>query len=96
MLKLENVSKVYRTAEVETHALDNVSFDIPSGRFSAIVGPSGVGKSTIADLMVRLLDPDSGVVMIDGIDVKNLALHDLRKTIVLIDQSPYLFHGTVF
>jgi ATP-binding cassette, subfamily B, bacterial len=45
---------------------------------------------------VRLLDADSGVVMIDGVDVKRLRLHDLRRTIVLIDQSPYLFHGTLF
>src|SRR4029077_8876388 len=76
--------------------LDNVSFDIPSEAFSVIVGPSGGGKSTIADLMVRLLDPDSGVVMIDGIDVKRLRIGDLRSAVVLIDQSPYLFHGTLF
>jgi ATP-binding cassette subfamily B protein len=76
--------------------LDNISFDIPSGAFSVIVGPSGGGKSTIADLMVRLLDADSGAVMIDSIDVKNLRIRDLRRTIVLIDQSPYLFHGTLF
>jgi ATP-binding cassette subfamily B protein len=76
--------------------LDDVSFDIPSGGFSVIVGPSGSGKSTIADLMVRLLDADSGVVTIDGIDVKRLRLRDLRRTVVLIEQSPYLFHGTLF
>jgi ATP-binding cassette subfamily B protein len=76
--------------------LDNISFDIPSGAFSVIVGPSGGGKSTIADLMVRLLDADSGAVMIDSINIKNLRLGDLRRTIVLIEQSPYLFHGTLF
>jgi len=76
--------------------LDDVSFEIPAASFSAIVGPSGAGKSTIADLMVRLLDPDSGVVMIDGVDVKTLRVRDLRRTVVLIDQSPYLFHGTLF
>jgi len=76
--------------------LDDVSFEIPVASFSAIVGPSGGGKSTIADLMVRLLDPDSGVVLIDGADVKALRLRDLRRTVVLIDQSPYLFHGTLF
>ena len=76
--------------------LDDVSFEITSGAFSVIVGPSGGGKSTIADLMVRLLDPDSGVVMIDGVDVRMLRLRDLRRTVVLIDQSPYLFHGTLF
>jgi ATP-binding cassette subfamily B protein len=76
--------------------LDDVSFDVPSGAFSVIVGPSGSGKSTIADLIVRLLDADAGTVSIDGVDVKDLRLRDLRQTIVLIDQSPYLFHGTLF
>jgi len=76
--------------------LDDISFDIPSGAFSVIVGPSGSGKSTIADLIVRLLDADAGTVSIDGVDVKDLRLRDLRQTIVLIDQSPYLFHGTLF
>jgi ATP-binding cassette, subfamily B, bacterial len=76
--------------------LDDVSFEIPAGVLSVIVGPSGGGKSTIADLMVRLLDPDSGAVMIDGVDLKAMRLRDLRRTVVLIDQSPYLFHGTLF
>jgi ATP-binding cassette subfamily B protein len=80
----------------ERTVLDNVSFDIPAAAFSVIVGPSGAGKSTIADLIVRLLDADSGVVLVDGIDVKGLRLRDLRSTIVLIDQSPYLFHGSLF
>src|SRR5206468_4194710 len=76
--------------------LDDLSCEIPAGAFSAVVGPSGAGKSTIADLMVRLLDPDSGSVLIDGINVKTLRVRDLRRTVVLIDQSPYLFHGTLF
>jgi ATP-binding cassette subfamily B protein len=76
--------------------LDDVSFEIPAGTLSVIVGPSGGGKSTIADLMVRLIDPDSGAVMLDGIDLKAMRLRDLRRTVVLIDQSPFLFHGTLF
>jgi ATP-binding cassette subfamily B protein len=76
--------------------LDDVSFEIPSGELSVIVGPSGGGKSTIADLMVRLLDPDSGAVLIDNVDVKTMRLRDLRRAVVLIDQSPHLFHGTLF
>jgi ATP-binding cassette subfamily B protein len=75
--------------------LDNVSFEIPSGAFSVIVGPSGAGKSTIADLAVRLIEPDSGFIAIDGVDIRRLRLRDLRRTIMLIDQSPYLFHGTL-
>jgi ATP-binding cassette, subfamily B, bacterial len=76
--------------------LDDVSFEIPAGSFSAIVGPSGVGKSTIADLIVRLLDPDSGAVTIDGADLRTLRIRDLRETVVLVDQSPHLFHGTLY
>jgi len=76
--------------------LDDVSFEIPAHSFSVIAGPSGAGKSTVADLIVRLLDPDSGNVMIDGVDLKTLRLRDLRRTVVLIDQSPYLFHGSLF
>ena len=45
--------------------------------------------------MVRLLDPDTGVVTIDGVDLRHMRLRDLRRTVVLIDQSPYLFHGTL-
>jgi ATP-binding cassette subfamily B protein len=76
--------------------LAGMTFDIFAGEFSAIVGPSGGGKSTIADLMVRLLDPDSGALLIDGTDAKMFRLHDLRRTIMLIEQSPYLFHGSLF
>jgi ATP-binding cassette subfamily B protein len=76
--------------------LADVSFQIPAGAFTVIVGPSGSGKSTIADLMVRLIDADGGAVLIDDVDVRAMRLRDLRRTVVLIDQSPYLFHGTLF
>jgi ATP-binding cassette, subfamily B, bacterial len=79
----------------ERPVLDEVSFSIPAGSFTVIVGHSGSGKSTIADLMVRLLDPDAGTVAIDGVDVKSMRIRDLRRTVMLIDQSPYLFHGTL-
>ena len=75
--------------------LDQVSFHIPAGSFSVIAGPRGTGKSTIADLMVRLIDPD-GTVAIDGVDVRSLRLRDLRRTVILIEQSPHLFQGTIF
>ena len=76
--------------------LDDVSLDLPAGVFSVIVGPSGGGKSSIADLLVRLLDPDSGSVTIDQVDVRNFRLHDLREAVVLIDQSPHILHATLF
>jgi ATP-binding cassette subfamily B protein len=76
--------------------LEDVSTEIPVGSFSAIVGPSGGGKSTVADLLVRLLDPDSGTVTLDGVDARDLRLADLRSQVVLIEQNPHLFHTTLF
>jgi ATP-binding cassette subfamily B protein len=75
--------------------LESVSFAIAPGERLALVGPSGSGKSTIADLLLRLLDPDEGVVTVDGHDVRDLALEDLRRHVVLVDQEPFVFHTTI-
>lgn len=75
--------------------LEDVSFSVRPGEALAIVGSSGSGKSTIAFLVTRLLDPDSGVVRLDGNDVRTLALHDIRQHIVLVEQEPVLLHATV-
>jgi len=69
MLKLDNVSKIYRTAEVETRALDGVSFDVGAGEFLAIMGPSGCGKSTLLNILGLLDSPTSGVYSFFGEDV---------------------------
>jgi ATP-binding cassette subfamily B protein len=79
----------------ETLVLDDVSFHVPAGSICAIVGPSGVGKSTIADLILRLYDPQSGVVKLDGRDVRDLRLKDLRQAIALVDQAPVLFNASI-
>jgi ATP-binding cassette subfamily B protein len=75
--------------------LHEVSFEIPAGTVCAIVGPSGVGKSTIADLILRFYDPQSGAVRLDGRDLRDLRLGDLRRTIALVDQSPFLFNASI-
>jgi ATP-binding cassette subfamily B protein len=75
--------------------LQSVSFAIAPGERLALVGPSGSGKSTIADLLLRLLDPDAGAVRLDGHDLRDLALDDLRRHVVLVDQEPFIFHTTV-
>jgi ATP-binding cassette subfamily B protein len=75
--------------------LDVVSFKVPAGSTFAIVGPSGGGKSTIADLIVRLLDPDAGTIRLDGQDVRTLALGDLRRQIQSVEQTPVLFHASI-
>jgi len=75
--------------------LHGVSFRVRAGETLAVVGPSGSGKSTIADLMLRLFDPDSGVVRLDGHDLRNIRLADLRRHVVLVDQEPFVFHASI-
>ena len=90
-IRLENVSMRYDRNAV----LTDVTLDIPAGSFCAILGPSGVGKSTLADLIVRYLDPDEGRILLDGEDIRQIALADLRRQVMLLDQSPYLFNATI-
>jgi ATP-binding cassette subfamily B protein len=90
-IAFDNVTLRHDRAEV----LSGVSFTIRAGTFCAILGPSGVGKSTIADLLVRLLDPDTGTVSLDGHDLRHLQIKNLRDHVVLVDQAPYLFHATI-
>ncbi|HMF95369.1 MAG TPA: ABC transporter ATP-binding protein [Vicinamibacterales bacterium] len=75
--------------------LRSVSFSVAPGEQLALVGPSGSGKSTIADLLLRFLDPDEGTITVDGHDVRDVALDDLRRHMVLVDQAPFVFHATV-
>ncbi len=75
--------------------LDGLSLHVPAGAICAIVGPSGAGKSTLADLLVRFYDPESGVICLDGRDLRELRLEDVRRQIMLVDQTPHLFHATV-
>jgi ATP-binding cassette subfamily B protein len=91
-VEFDNVSLSYgRGAGV----LEAVSFAAEPGELVAIVGASGSGKSTIADLLVRLLDPDSGAVRLDGVDLRALRLADVRRHIQIVDQDPVLFHTTI-
>ncbi len=79
----------------ENVVLDDVSFRIPAGSICAIVGPSGVGKSSVADLILRLYDPQSGTVKLDGRDVRGLRLDDLRRVVALVDQAPFLLNASI-
>ena len=81
--------------ERQSRVLDEVSFAARAGRSVAIVGGSGVGKSTLAYLATRLLDPDSGVVRLDGRDLHELRLTSVRRHIVLVEQEPTLLHATI-
>ncbi len=75
--------------------LDEVSFSVCAGQSVALVGASGSGKSTIAFLVTRMLDPDSGVVRLDGHDLRTLMLEDVRRHVVLVEQEPVLMHATI-
>jgi ABC-type multidrug transport system fused ATPase/permease subunit len=79
----------------DTVVLDNVNFNIPAGSLCAITGPSGVGKSTIADLLLRFYDPQTGSVLLDGYDVRKLRLADLRREVVSVEQTAFLFNTTI-
>ena len=75
--------------------LRDVSFTIPAGQMCAIVGASGVGKSTLADLLLRFHDVDSGTIAIDGRDIRELRLEDLRRQIAMVEQTPYFFRASI-
>ena len=91
-IQFEDVTLKY---DRETVVLDGVSFRIPAGSLCAITGPSGVGKSTIADLLLRFYDPQAGAVLLDGQDIREIRLADLRREIVSVEQTAFLFNTTV-
>jgi ATP-binding cassette subfamily B protein len=75
-------------------ALQDFSVDIQAGQTVALVGPSGAGKTTLFALLLRYYDPQSGQVLLDGIPIQNLSLHDLRQRIGIVPQEPVLFSST--
>lgn len=82
MIKITNLQKIYRTEEVETVALNNLSFEIKDGEFAAIMGPSGCGKSTLLNILGLLDDMDEGSYLFNGTEVAKSNEHkrsDLRK-----------------
>ena len=76
-------------------ALSEVSFTVPAGGTVALVGPSGAGKTTVAHLLMRFFDPARGVVRMNGHDLKDYRLDDLRRQIALVSQDTYLFNDTL-
>lgn len=91
-VSFENVSFSYGQNTV----LNSVSFTAEKGKMLALVGPSGGGKSTIVDLMVRFYDPESGVIRVDGEDIRNLRIFDLRNLFGMVNQDTILFNDTIF
>ena len=75
--------------------IDDVSFDIEAGHALGIVGHTGAGKSTLANLLIRLYDVTAGEILIDGINVKDISFEELRKHVAIVSQETYLFMGTI-
>lgn len=92
-IEFRNVSFGY---EEKRFALNNISTTISKGSVIALVGPSGSGKTTFADLLPRFYDPTEGTIFLDGTDIRNYKLKDLRNLMGIVTQEPILFNDTVF
>lgn len=92
-IRFENVSFSY--PETGIQALRHVSFDVRPGKIVAIIGRTGSGKSTIANLLMRMYDVDGGRISIDGINIKNLPLQSFRNQIGFVPQDVFLFSDTI-
>ncbi|TMR89223.1 ABC transporter ATP-binding protein [Nonomuraea basaltis] len=90
-LEIRGVSYSYGEAEV----LHDVTFDVPAGRTVALVGPTGSGKSTLVQLLARLVDPGTGQVLLDDVDVRELAYGGIAESVALVPQQTFLFDDTV-
>ncbi len=78
----------------QTLALSGLSGDIPAGQTVAVVGPSGAGKTTLFGLLLRFYDPQAGRIVLDGVPISEMSLHDLRSRIGIVPQEPVIFSGS--
>ncbi len=79
----------------EPWVLDGLNVSLSPGEHVAVVGPSGAGKTSLAELLVRFRDPDTGQVTLDGCDVRDMTQDDLRRAVLLCDQDAHLFNTTI-
>ncbi len=93
-IEFRNVSFYYENSS--RPVLKNINLTIPKGNVVALVGASGSGKSTLVDLLPRFHDVREGAIMIDGKDIRELRIHDLRSLMGIVTQEPVLFNDTIF
>jgi len=92
-IELRNVTFTYPGADKP--ALENLSMTLEPNETVALIGRSGSGKTTVTNLLLRTLEPDSGTILFDGIPAQDLALDWIRQQIALVPQDPFLFYGTI-
>ena len=92
-LEFKNVSFAYQGKE--ELALNNISFSVPAGKTVALVGRSGSGKSTIANLVTRFYDIDQGEILLDGVNIQDYRLSNLRENCAVVSQQVHLFNDTI-
>ena len=91
-IRFENVCFGYN----EKPVLNHISFSIPKGQSVALVGPSGGGKSTLMDLIPRFIQPDSGTIKMDGVDIKSVKIDSLRSLMGIVNQDSILYNASIF
>ncbi len=92
-VRLEGVTFAYGPGEAPV--LHDIDLDVPAGRTVALIGPTGSGKTTLTQLVPRFVDPTEGRVLLDGADVREVRLDDLRRAVGMVSQDPFLFSTTV-
>lgn len=95
LASLESIALPMRESTDRAWVLQDLSFVAPAGKLTALVGPSGAGKTTITQLVPRLYDPGSGTVRIGGQDIRDVKLRSLHSTVGVVPQEAHLFHDTI-
>lgn len=92
-IELEHINFQYPASEIP--AIKDVSLKIPAGKMVAVVGPSGSGKTTLVSLLLRLYEPQGGAIRFDGVDLKDMDVHDLRSHVSVVSQDIFIFNDSV-